>query len=816
VSKNAFVPALLSGLISAIVWPAAQAQTPPAPAGAASAPGTVTLDQVMVTSQKRKEDVRKVPLSISVLSGDALQENHVTDITDLTRSVPNVSFSSQGGAGLSTIEIRGISSQAGSATVSVYLDDVSLTTRNIYSQGTAEPRFFDIDRVEVLRGPQGTLYGASSLGGTIKFISKQPDSKTFSGSALAEVSGTSHGGTNYMAQGVLNVPLVKDRIGLRLGVQTGRDSGYIDQVDPATLRVVDKGINSTHWDVFKAALKADLAPGWTITPAVFAQRFKSDDIDAAYLAVGGYQTANVGAPLQIFQTSKIVQEPATDRLVVPSLTLTGDLGFGDLTGVLSGYTRRFKRIQDGTSINVPYIAAVITTGNSSGDPSVPPAPTEVPPQPALGAVVGALPSAVQLDNKIDQTSLELRIASKDYQPGGTPVTWLGGVYLAQTKTQVFDNEPVFGINAAFAAAGVDINDPAQFAGTFPGAFAGDSSYYSARHYTDKQTSIFGELTWHVSPTLRGIVGLRSLRATQHFTREGDLFYAGGPSTAVIDSSATATTPRFAFNWDASPQCTVYGNIAKGFRLGAANRPVPLTPLVVQDLNDIGLPPTIPAAFKPDSLWSYEVGSKSRLLDNRLTLNVSAFYIDWKNIQQDVVLPSSGFDFETNVGRAKSYGLEVEGRFRATDQLVLTAAASWTHAVFAEDQPALGTTDGTPTGPLNVRKGDPVQGVPRYSARLGFEYRFAAFAAGRAFVRGSGQWTGSSHGSFVRSSSDFERPGYFNLDAATGMTFDRWEITLFAKNLTNNQKIIQRPSIQGVDEAFYLRPRTIGVTASYEF
>lgn len=226
--KKLFAPAMLSGVACLAAAPAF-GQAAATPADAASAPSSaVMLDQVLVTSQKRKEDVRKVPLSVSVISGDALQENHINDITDLTRSVPNVSFSSQGGAGLSTIEIRGVSSQAGSATVSVYLDDVSLTTRNIYSQGTAEPRFFDVERVEVLRGPQGTLYGASSLGGTIKFISKQPDSKSFSGNASAEVSGTSHGGTNFMTQGVLNIPLVKDRVGLRLGVQTGRDSGYID------------------------------------------------------------------------------------------------------------------------------------------------------------------------------------------------------------------------------------------------------------------------------------------------------------------------------------------------------------------------------------------------------------------------------------------------------------------------------------------------------------------------------------------------------------------------------------------------------------
>ncbi|MFL6664752.1 MAG: TonB-dependent receptor, partial [Rhizobacter sp.] len=644
--KNIFAPSVIS-LACVIALDAHAQQAAPVPADAASAPRSVTLDTVLVTSQKRTEDVKKVPLSVSVISGETVQQNHITDFTDLTRAVPNLSYSTQAGAGLATLEIRGVSSQAGSATVSIYLDDVSLTTRNIYSQGTAEPRFFDIDRVEVLRGPQGTLYGASSLGGTIKFISRQPDLRTFSGTAYSEVSSTSHGGTNYMLQGVLNVPLSKDTMGLRIGVQTGRDSGYIDQVSPSTLSVIDKGINSAHWDVLKLALKTQVGSAWTVTPALFYQRYKSDDIDAAYLSVGDYQITNIGAPLARFQTSKIVREPATDTLTVPSLTVTGDLGFADFTGVLSGYTRRFKRVQDGTSINVPYIADVITTGNSSGSPSAAGDPTEAPPQPALGDVVRALPSAVQLDNKIDQTSLELRLASKDYDAARSPITWVGGVYLAQTKTQVIDNEPVFGINAAFTAAGVDINDPSQFAGTFPGAFAGDSSYYSARHYRDRQTSVFGELTWHASPSLRGIVGLRALHATQHFTREGDLFYAGGPSTAVIDSSSNATTPRFAVDWDVDPSTTLYGNIAKGFRLGAANRPVPNTPLVQQDLGTLHLPPVIPDAFKPDSLWSYEVGSKSRLFDNRLSLNLAAFYIKWKDIQQDVVLPESGFDFETN-------------------------------------------------------------------------------------------------------------------------------------------------------------------------
>jgi len=766
------------------------------PADAASAARGTTLETIVITSQKRKEDPKKVPLSVSAVTGEAIQDEHINNLADLTRAIPNLSYSTQAGAGLGTLEIRGISSQAGSATVSIYLDDVSLTTRNLYSQGTAEPRFFDIDRVEVLRGPQGTLYGSSSLGGTIKFISNQPDPRAFSGNAHTELSRTSHGGTNYLAQAVLNVPVAREGTAFRIGVQTGRDSGYIDQVSTSTLAVTAKGINANRWDVLKLALKAPLAAGWVITPSLFYQRYKSDDIDAAYLTVGSYQVPadTTPPPLGRYQTSKVLREPSTDSLTIPSVTLTGDLGFADLTGVLSGYKRRFDRVQDGTFVNVPYIASQVTN-------------------PALGATVGNLPSAVQLDNKIDQTSLELRLASKDYAPGRSPLTWIAGVYLADTKTQVFDNEPVFGINAAFTAARADINDPAQLAGSFPGAFAGDSSYYSARHYKDRQYSVFGELTYNVDATLLATAGLRALRATQAFTREGDFYYAGGPSTAAIDSSAHALTPRFALSWDAIPEATVYANIAKGFRLGAANRPVPQTPLVAADLATLGLPTTVPAAFKPDSLWSYEIGTKTRFLDNRVSLNVALFHIDWKDIQQDVVLPSSGFDFETNVGRATVNGIELEGRWRAAQGLTISAGGSYTRAVFADDTPSLGTDA---DGGLNVRKGDAVQGVPKYNVRLGAEYRFAAFTLNDMFVRGSGQWTGSSHGSFVRSSSDYERPGYFTADASAGLTLQQWEFSVFAKNLTNNHTILQQPSIQSVSEAYYIRPRTIGLSAQYSF
>jgi outer membrane receptor protein involved in Fe transport len=763
---------------------------------AAPAVDRTVLDTVVVTSQKRLEDVRKVPLSVTAIGGEALKETQINDFTDLSRNIPNVSFSSQGGAGLSTIEIRGISSQAGSATVGIYLDDVSLTTRNLYSQGTAEPRFFDIERVEVLRGPQGTLYGAGSLGGTIRFISKAPNLRSQTVDVRAEVSTTDHGGVNSLAQAVLNMPLSRDVAGLRIGVQVGHDSGYVDQVDPKTLGVISKGINDVDWTVLKASLKVKLGNDWSLTPGLFYQRNKTADIDAAYLNVGSYQQYNADTPLARFQTSKIVREPGKDALTVPSVQLNGDLGFADFTGLLNTYDRRFDRTQDGTSVNSSYIGTLIAN-------------------PAVADIVTYLPSAVYLNNKIAQTSLELRLASKEPSAGGLPLSWVAGFYSAQTKTDVVDNEPVFGITQAFTKNGVSIYDPTQWvdgSGIFDGAFPNDNSYFSARHYKTKQNSVFGELTYHVAPTLRLIAGLRYLRSNEDFHREGNFFFAGGPSAVEINSKANKATPRFAVDWDISPTTTLYANVAEGFRLGGANRPIPLTIQGnVDDLAKLGLK-AAPAAFAPDSLWSYEVGSKMRLLDNRVTLNLAAYHIDWQNIQQDVYLPTAGFDFETNVGKAKSDGFEFELRARVTPDLTLNAGGGVNRAVFAEDVPFLGTdSNGVP----NVRKGDRVAGVPKYSLKLGGEYLFR-LADYDSVLRLNVQRTASSHGSLISSDPDYFRPGYTTADASWGVTLGRWDLTLNVKNLTNNHTVLQQPNIQSVHQAFYLRPRTIGLALNGSF
>jgi len=764
--------AIVLGLLAGA---AARAQDAPAAAPAVSASSAARsqeIQSVEVTAQKRKEDASKVPVSISVLTGEDLQAQHVTDITDLTRAVPNVSFSSQGlggaGPGLSNIEMRGVASSGGSNTTGIYMDDVSMTTRNIFSLGAAEPKFFDLDRIEVLRGPQGTLYGAGSMGGTVKFVSNQPDLRTRSIDTYSELSGTRGGGANWEQTLVLNQPLQRDQLALRIGVLTGRTSGYIDQVDGNGNKVASN-INSERDSVLKLALKWAPTPQLNITPALFVQEVRTGDIDASYL------------DLPANQTSKLVREPGVDRLAVPSLTVNYDLGGADLTSVTSYFRRLFDRTQDGTTVNSAYVGSVLN--GTAGSPA------------GLGDAVGILPSEVYLNNRVNQFSQELRIASKPYDPGRSALTWIAGVYFSNLRTTLLDNEPINGLNATFQAYGTTPLE--QLGSDAPN----DMIYQSLRYYKTTQSAVFGEAAYHFTPTLFATAGLRYLESTDRIDQSLNYYFAGGPQELHRNPKGSATTPKVALTWEVDPTETVYANAAKGARLGGANRFVP-SAVCAQDLQNQGLGSGVPDGYAPDNLWSYELGSKSKLLNNRMTLNVAAFYIDWKQLQQTVTLPICGFDYQTNIGSAKSTGVEFEIKGKPSANLVLGLSGSYTRARITNDVPLLGVTSG-----------QTIPGVPRYNIAATADYNFDVTDRISGFVRGSSNWIGASRGALLSSDPDYARPAYNTVNLSVGTIVGAWETTLFAKNLFNNQKVIQHPNVEFVNEGYRLRPLTVGLSLS---
>ncbi len=775
---------------SAAFAPPAGAQAAGDDAAAKARPAALSdqIEVVRVTAQKRKEDPNKVAMSISAVSGAQLQAEHVNDFADLTRIVPNISFtaaSGNGGAGpgTSNIEVRGISSAAGAATVGIYLGEVSLTVGNVYTMGTVEPKFFDIDRVEVLRGPQATLYGASSMGGTIKFVPAEPDLKERELNAYTEASTTKGGSANYAANVVGNFPLIADELALRIGVQAQHTGGFINQVDGAGA-LVASNINKVDDQELRVALKWKPLRALTITPSLFYQRVNARDISAFNLALPNYRA------------QKQVREPSTDTLLTPSVTVNWDLGGADLTASTSYFQRKFDRTQNGSAYNSYSLSTFLTSTADGGN-----AP------PALIDAIAGLPSAVYLNNQVRQISQEVRLASKPYDAARSAWTWLGGVYFSNQHTNLTENDPIFGVNDTFAQYGFSSADPAILPGAFPNDFPGDNSFSGAFHYREKQSSVFGEANYYFMPALHATVGARYLKGDSTLAQKNGLYLAGAGNNSSTSLSSTAFTPKYALTWEVDPANTVYSSVAKGFRLGGSNVFVPPT-TCGPDLEANGITAG-PATYAPDSLWSYEVGSKSRLLNNRLTINADLFYVKWKNIQQGVYLPTCAYTYNANAGDATSRGVEFEIKAKPMAGLTLGASGGYVKAELSNDK-------GLQNGIVGAVAGAQIQGVPKYNAAVNAQYRFAVLGDKAAFVMGGVQWVGASKGSLDPEQTDHERPAYHTADFSAGIAFERYNLSVFVKNAFDTDTVIQHPQVASIVQGYRVAPRSVGMSLAAKF
>ncbi|GAB2858951.1 TonB-dependent receptor [Pseudoduganella ginsengisoli] len=746
------------------------------------------IEVVTVTAQKRKEDPNKVAMSISAVSGAQLQSQHVADFTDLTRVVPNISFTAatgNGGAGpgTSNIEVRGISSAAGAATVGIYLGDVSLTVGNVYTMGTVEPKFFDIDRVEVLRGPQATLYGASSMGGTIKFVPNEPDLKEREFTTYADVSALKGGSTSYSANAVANFPLIDDELALRIGVQTQRAGGFIDQVDGAG-KVLANDINKIDDQELRMALKWKPLRTLTVTPSFYYQKVDAKDIAAFNFELPPYQA------------KKQVREPSKDVLQTANLAVNWDLGWADFVSSTSYFKRKFDRTQNGSAYNSYSLSTFLTSTDDGGN-----APPEL-----IDAIAG-LPSAVLINNRVRQVAQEFRLASRPYDEKVSPWTWLGGMYFSNQHTGIDENDPIFGVNATFASFGYKTPDPDLLPGWNAGSFPGDNSFQGVFRYREKQSSIFGEANYYFTPALHATIGARYLKGDSILNQRNGLYLAGAGNNSSTSLSSKAFTPKYAVTWDISPQHTVYATAAKGFRLGGSNVFVPPT-TCGDDLAANGLTQG-PATYASDSLWSYEAGSKSRFLNNRVSVNADVFYIKWKNIQQGVYLPTCTYTYNANAGNAVSKGFEFDIKAKPVSGLTLSAAGGYVQAELSNDE-------GINNGVLGAVRGAQVQGVPKYNASVSAQYNFAVFGDKSAFVAGGVQWVGPSKGSLNTTSTDYERPAYHTADFSAGLSVDRYKFTAYVKNAFDNHTVIQHPQVASIVQGYRVTPRAIGMSVAAKF
>jgi outer membrane receptor protein involved in Fe transport len=792
-------------------------------AWAAEAPEGGGLDEVIITAQKRSEATKDVPIAVTAVSAESLEHANIQNYDDLTRAVPGMSFGSAGngaGTGQTNIEIRGISSTAGSATVGTYIDEVSVTVKNFYD-GATQPRLFDLDRLEVLRGPQGTLYGASSMGGTIRFVTKQPDLDTYSAEVSAGISSTARAnGPNYESAAVVNIPIIPDKLAVRASFAYNYDAGWINNSSPLTGQLLNTGTN-TEKDL-TAHINVLMVPndGLTIKPSLFVQQNKMGDSPAFYvpgLPLEAYVPGSPPSPINpalpvtsgLWNQSKEIQEPDTDRVILPSLTIDKDLAFADLTSVSAYFRRTVDRWQDGTPYNSAAFAIffldTLPGANTAADDNV----------------IAFLPSPVHYKTDYGQVSQELRLATKPDQTFmDIPVKLVGGLYYADQWSTFKVNQVINNIDGAFQSiygsslngAGpiqsglanlIGVNAPYTF-------FPGGVDEFEYHYYDERDYAAFTQLDAELLPHLHATVGLRYTYARESYDFYSYGFYETGnftyqdPLSQITHSGAF--TPKYGLSYDVSENSNVYASATKGYRLGGPNSPVPVPSC--QAAGDFGLysiPNPPPNNFASDSLWSYELGNKSRLFDNRLSIDADFFYIDWKNIQQSIFMVGCGYPITLNAGDAVSYGPEIELHYKVLDGLTVGAAGGYDHTEITRSN-----------FPTTIQVGDRILNTPSWTASFSAEYKQPIFDDYLVFARADYTLTGNSQGTFINSQANYHDPFYDVLNASIGVDTGRWEFSIYGKNLTYDRIIISQPQVNEVVEGYTVRPMTLGMRAKVRF
>jgi outer membrane receptor protein involved in Fe transport len=801
----------LSGSASADPSPAdSPPAPPPAPAQVAQAAPSGGLETVIVTAEKRSETVKEIPFSISAISGADLADNNIENVEDITRSIPNISFGAGAGTGRDIITMRGISSQGGNATVGIYLDDVPAQTQLPYDttySGATEPKLFDMARVEVLRGPQGTLYGAGSMGGTIRYIFNQPDLDTVSGMASTDLSGIEHSPQVSDEEiGVVNVPIIPGVLAVRAALDYSDRGGWINRFAfgaPSAVAalagaatstagpLIDAGTNSERTYATRLGVLWRPDDSWTVTGTLFMQHAHTDDTSLFYPSLG------------LYAQDKLVPERSTDDTFVPSLTITHDFGWSDLTSVSSYFYRENDRIDDSTYYNsdfFQYLADdVYTLPRSQGGTSW------------CGCGVGfdSLPSQGYTAQRTKTLTQEVRLASKPPGEGDFPLSWVGGLYVSDRKFDESDDEVIPGVAQEFIKLyGVPPQDTEFGDYTMANGVVG----LQGGREDERQYAGFANVSYNVTPQFKVQAGVRYILARAAFTYYQDAAHAYFNEGALPLVAATSdyhfTTPEFSATYDVNPNVTVYGTIDEGYRLGGFIIPIlPATytaaNLCLQSVQQLGLAePSL--TYAPDHLWNYEAGTKTDFFDNHLTINFSGFYVNWSNVQQSLSL-SCGAIYTTNFGEAESYGGEMEIRAKPATGLTLGLDAGYTHATLTKVNPGVGAT-----------VGEKLLNTPDWSATFRAEYAFPITDDIGGFVRGDWDWIGRSHGTFTPTDPNFSHPVYNLLNASFGIAKDDYELSIYGKNILDSAKTIQVVTINDLESGYTPQPASFGAKFTIKF
>jgi iron complex outermembrane recepter protein len=722
----------------------------------------VRLEEITVTATRREESKEKVPISVAALGQGQIANLGITSLADIAAMTPGLQYAVPNGYASTIIQlsIRGMNTEIGANVVGIYLDDSPIQSRlpaygNI---GTPIPLTFDMQRVEVERGPQGTLFGAGSEAGTVRFIPNEPSLSTRSGFAQSGLAFTQGGAPSYQIGAAMGGPIVDNRIGFRASFWDQQDGGYIDRIDPLTGEIVKRNANRDDKRSGRIAFAFQATDDVKITPAVYYQEIHQDDSGRFFGNYGSNPSAG------IFINGTFTPEISTDAFVLPTVKLQASLPFADLT-FDSSYTHRALRLTGDTSV---FYGGFFAGNGGFGSPigvSIPASPKDFSPLLVIG--------------QLEAITEEIRLASN--QPDAF-VSWVAGVFFDHRKQR-------------------------EFQGSYTSAFGAPSfdSYVIDGRMLDDQYAVFAQADFHLTHKLTATLGERVARVT---SRETDyngtgLFNSGEAPVGTTENTETPNTPLVALSYQMDNAHMAYAAVAKGFRVGGGNAPI-------ADFCGFPAPP-----YQSDYDWSYEVGTKDAFFDHRLQIDASAFHVIWSKVQ-NLVIPACGTAFATNTGHAAFNGFDLQTQALLTDRLRVILAIGYVNA-YSTDSYFI--SPGVPLVLSGDKVGQLPQVNAPWNVNLGTDYEIPTAFGGKLRLHGEYQFNSHNPGPFITQIPT--SPNYYNLIVADPSTSlfklraayesESFTVTTYINNLFNSHPQLgsfQFPVQSNIVTYSTFRPRTL--------
>jgi outer membrane receptor protein involved in Fe transport len=746
--------------------------------------GQTQLQTVVVTANRRQQSILNVPVSVSAQTQESLDRQGVRSLSDLANLTPGLQFAPNGYTGGSQISIRGISSVIGAATTAVYINDTPFQVRQLGAADASSntyPPIFDLQRVEVLRGPQGTLFGASAEGGAVRFITPEPGLTSYSAYSREEL-GFTDGGDPSTEVGVAGGgPIVSDVLGFRLSAYDQRDGGWIDRVNPFTQSVVAKDTNSDETQALSGSLKLLATQNFSLTGMIYHARLAGHDLNADWRSLSD---PSVGR----FYLGDSLRQPWDDRYTVYSVSADYQLESAEVISETSYFTRNDHFTPDYTAV-IPELLSL---------PAI------------LGAQVGTFTQADFLQHQQTFTE-DTRLQSK----GQGRLSWVTGIFYESAHQQISEWLPTVNPNGlTLAGYGETV---ANLFGV-PPLEPGNGLYLGLDGSRDTEYALYGQVDYRPIDRLTLTAGVRVAKDQFYATNAQSGPFGSGDVPIVMGESDKPVTPKTSVSYKTSESTMVYASVAKGFRPGGGNTPVPESVCAAQ-LAAVGLKGP-PASYSPDYVWSYEVGAKGAVADHRVTFESSAFYINWKDIQSIIPL-SCGFTITENAAQAVSKGADLQISVLPITGLSFTAAAGYTDARYSK--PLLGGYLASGQRAVVIGEGDRLSGHP-VTVSLHGEYN--------APLSSQAELMGYLH-------ADYDYASGYKVYSAGTTTIDPLNNYVFATHLTNLRAGIRTESVDAslymnnvfnshditstghaynseLYEDGFFRPRTIGVTVTYRY